>query len=102
MSDDNKQENMTSLAIAVGRVEECVKGISAQLAEFKADHREDIKFIWADMNTIRENYGNRITNLENTNIERNGSKISLWKIAEVAGFIISMYFAYHMGNLSIK
>lgn len=96
--DEHKQENMTTLAVAIGRVEEGVKGIAQQFIDFKIDTKENVSFIWKEIESLR----NRVTGLEGINIEHHSAKgkISLWKIGEIIVVIIGLYFSWRMGNSS--
>ncbi len=92
MNKESPQENMTTLAVAIGRVETLTMGISQQFTEFKANHKEDINFIWAEVNTLR----NRVKDLEDTNLERKGGKVSLRTIIEVIVGGCTLYLYYLM------
>lgn len=94
--DENRQESMTTLAVAIGRVEEVTRSISAQFSEYKIDHKEDIKFILSDLHDVREAHGMRITALENTNIERKGSKITYHTVIETVQIFLTLYLYYRM------
>ena len=95
MSEESKQENLTSIAVALGRVEEAVKGIAAQFADFKVDHRSDIKFIWEEVESLR----NRVTALENINLERKGGKLSIRTVVEVMVGSATLFLYYKMAKL---
>ncbi len=87
-----EEQNLTTLAVAIGRVETLTLGISQQLSEFKINHREDLSFVWKEM----EAHGARITNLENINLERKGGKISIRTALEVVVGGFTLYFYYLM------
>lgn len=97
--EESKQENMTTLAVAVGRVEMLTMGISQQFSEFKANHKEDINFIWAEVDSLR----NRITGLENINLEKKSGwgslRLAIEVLAAVIAFVVGCYFSCHMGNI---